>query len=136
MKRITEGSLSEIKNGTIQIENHLGQSGLENGAKVLIIQSRSGILRVIPLVDDIVAHVRLALELDAFTTASRKVYDKIKNSEVRLLHSTGFCPLEESCVWEGYFGISEKVKIESFMDWLSKLDMVIDTDVAYLKMNN
>ena len=135
MKRITEGSLSEITDGAIQIERHLGQSGLENGSRVLIIQSRSGILRVIPLVSDIVAQVRISLDLESFTIASRNVYDKIKNSQMRLLHSTGFCPLEDSCIWEGYFNLPQKNKIEEFVEWLRKMEVVREVHIDYLDTN-
>jgi ACT domain-containing protein len=132
--RITEGSLSEIEDGMIYVGDHLGQSELENGSKVLIIQSRSGILRIIPLVDEIVGQVRVSLELNSFTGASRQVYDRIKNSDIRLLHSTGFCPLEESCIWEGYFNVSDKAKLESFVDWLRNMEMVLNVEIVYLRM--
>ncbi len=132
MKELTEGSISQVEDGRILIEPHLESTGITNGSEVLIIRSRSGFLRVIPLEIGYTAQVRVSLDLNAFTQASRAVYEKIRNSQVRLLHSTGFCPLEDSCIWEGYFHISEKNNIEEFVSWLREMDVVYEVELIYL----
>ncbi len=132
MKEVTDGSISEIRDGQISIEPHMKSAGMENGTDVLIIRSRSGFLRVIPVDLGFIAQVRVSLDLDAFTQASRALYERIRNSEIRLLHSTGFCPLEDSCIWEGYFNIEKKENIEEFVEWLRSLDVVLEVEILYL----
>ena len=90
-------------------------------------------MRVIPLDDGYTVQVRASLNLNAFTQASREVYEKIRKTGLRLLHSTGFCPLEESCIWEGYFHVSERSKVEEFVAWLRKLDVVFEVEAIYLE---
>lgn len=133
MKELTSGSISTVTDGAISIQAHQMASGIENGSHVLIVRSRSGFLRVIPLDDGYTVQVRASLNLNAFTQASREVYEKIRKSGLRLLHSTGFCPLEESCIWEGYFHVSEKSKVEEFVAWLRKLDVVFEVEAIYLE---
>ena len=132
MKELTSGSISIVTEGAISIQAHQKASGIENGSHVLIVRSRSGFLRVIPLDDGYTVQVRASLNLNAFTQASREVYEKIRKTGLRLLHSTGFCPLEESCIWEGYFHVSERSKVEEFVAWLRKLDVVFEVEAIYL----
>ena len=132
MKELTDGSISEIRDGLISIEPHMKSASMKNGSDVLIIRSRSGFLRVIPFDSGHIAQVRVSLDLDAFTQASRAVYEQIRNSDIRLLHSTGFCPLEDSCIWEGYFNIEQKENIEVFVEWLRSMDVVLEVEILYL----
>ena len=132
MKELTDGSISEIRDGQISIESHMKSAGMKNGADVLIIRSRSGFLRVIPFDSGHITQVRVSLDLDSFTQASRALYERIRNSEIRLLHSTGFCPLEDSCIWEGYFNIEKKENIEEFVEWLRSMDVVLEVETLYL----
>ncbi|MFW9918493.1 MAG: hypothetical protein ACFFED_02770 [Candidatus Thorarchaeota archaeon] len=135
MKELTDGSISEVKDGRILIEPHMKSAGISNGSDVLIIRSRSGFLRVIPLESEFTTQVRVSLDLNAFTQASRLVYEKIRKSEIKLLHSTGFCPMEDSCIWEGYFNISKKDNIEEFVEWLRAMDVVLAVELIYLTKN-
>ncbi len=132
MKQLTEGSVSKITDGMISIKQHLNAIGLQDKSEVLIIRSRSGFLRVIPIISNFTVHVRVSLDLGSFTEASHILYARIRQSDIRLLHSTGFCPLEDSCLWEGYFAIQDKDKIEEFIAWLRSLDVVHEVETVYL----
>ncbi len=133
MKELTSGSISVVTEGAISIQAHQKASRIENGSHVLIVRSRSGFLRVIPLDNGYTVQVRASLNLNAFAQASREVYEQIRTTGLRLLHSTGFCPLEESCIWEGYFHVREKSKVEEFVAWLHKLDVVLDVEAIYIE---
>jgi hypothetical protein len=132
MKELTSGSISIVTDGAISIRAHQEASGIENGSYVLIIRSRSGFLRVIPLEDGYTVQVRASLSLSAFAHASRKLYEQIRKAGLRLLHSTGFCPLEDSCIWEGYFHVRERSKVEEFVTWLHELDVVLEAEAFSL----
>ncbi|MHA1906241.1 MAG: hypothetical protein ACW98Y_03025 [Candidatus Thorarchaeota archaeon] len=134
MKRLTEGSISSVQDGKISIKEHQQNAAILDGSDVLIIRSRSGFLRVIPVHDGLAFHVRVSLDLASFTQTSRLLYETIRNMNLKLLHSTGFCPFEDSCIWEGYFLVEKRDNIEEFVEWLRGLEVVLEVDLVTLTL--
>ncbi len=134
MKRLTEGSISQVQDGKISIKEHQDSAEVPDGSDVLIIRSRSGFLRVIPVQDGLAFQVRVSLDLASFTQTSRLLYETIRNMNLKLLHSTGFCPFEDSCIWEGYFLVGKRDNIEEFVEWLRGLEVVLEVDLVSLTL--
>ena len=134
MKRLTEGSISLVQDGMISIREHQKSAEIFDGSDVLIIRSRSGFLRVIPVHDGLAFQVRVSLDLASFTQTSRLLYKTIRNMNLKLLHSTGFCPFEDSCIWEGYFLVEKRDNIEEFVKWLRGLKVVLEVNLITLTL--
>jgi hypothetical protein len=134
MKRLTEGSISSVQDGKISVEEYMKSAGIPEGSDVLIIRSRSGFLRVIPVHEGLAFQVRVSLDLASFTQTSRLLYETIRNMNLKLLHSTGFCPFEDSCIWEGYFLVEKRDNIEEFVEWLRGLEVVLEVDLVTLTL--
>ncbi|MFW9907090.1 MAG: hypothetical protein ACFFEF_00835 [Candidatus Thorarchaeota archaeon] len=132
MKELTEGSISRVINGMISIRDFQESVNIQDGSVVLIVRSRSGFLRVIPISGGSACHVRVSLDLTSFTSTSRMLYDTIREMDLRLLHSTGFCPFENVCIWEGYFLVKERSNIEEFIKWLRGLNVVLEIEILPL----
>jgi hypothetical protein len=132
MNQLTEGIVSRVKDGSIRIKGFSGDLQIKDGAHVLIIGTKSGFLRIIPIETDQISHIRIVMTLDGFREAAKTIFNKIRKLKLVLVHSTGFCPREEDCVWEGYFSVEERDKIEEFFGWTNSLDPVITTDISYL----
>ncbi|MCK5152254.1 MAG: hypothetical protein KAQ65_10445 [Candidatus Thorarchaeota archaeon] len=136
MKRLTEGSISLVQDGKISIEEHQKSADIPDGSDVLVIRSRSGFLRIIPVHDGLAFQVRVSLDLASFTQTSRLLYETIRNMNLKLLHSTGFCPFEDEnyCIWEGYFLSQDRDNIEEFVEWLRGLEVVLEVDLVTLTL--
>ena len=134
MKRLTEGSISLVQDGKISIEEHQKSADIPDGSDVLVIRSRSGFLRVIPVHDGLAFQVRVSLDLSSFTQTSRLLYETIRNMNLRLLHSTGFCPFPRDCKWEGFFLVKDRDNIEEFIEWLRGLEVVLEVDLVTLTL--
>ncbi|MDF1538067.1 MAG: hypothetical protein P1Q69_04110 [Candidatus Thorarchaeota archaeon] len=132
MKKLTEGSVTQVESGNISIVEHQESAAIPDGTKVLIIRSRSGFLRVIPVRDGSTYHVRVSLDLASFTQTSKTLYETIRKMNMKLLHSTGFCPFEDSCIWEGYFLVADRDNIEEFISWLRGLEVVLEVEMVPL----
>ena len=132
MKKLTEGSVTQVDDGKISILEHQESALIPDGTNVLVIRSRSGFLRVIPVSQGFTYHVRVSLDLDSFTQTSRTLYETIRKKNLKLLHSTGFCPFEDSCIWEGYFLVPKRDNIEEFISWLRGLEVILDVQSLLL----
>ncbi|TXT57648.1 MAG: hypothetical protein BAJATHORv1_10351 [Candidatus Thorarchaeota archaeon] len=132
MKHLTESIMSSVENQSIGIRDISDWLGIVDGQKVLVIGTRSEFLRIYPIAESEVVLVRVALTLEGFRTSARTIIDKMRTIDLHLIHSTGFCPLQDYCVWEGYFAISLRDKIEEFSDWVREQSPVIDIELKYL----
>ena len=132
MKELTEGILSTVTEGKVALKTLQKSMKIKNGAPVLVIGTKSNFLRVILLSHDEVAHIRVSLGLTGFKETARSLLSGIKSRELQLIHSTGFCPLRDSCVWEGYFVADEKDRIQDLCKWVRKLPGISDVSLKYL----
>ncbi len=133
LEELTKASVTPLKENGISIAGHVKAIGLEEGMDVLIISSKSNFLRVIPLPEGRVYQIRVAMDLDSFTLTARNLYGKLKLLELQIMHSTGFCPLSDVCLWEGYFLVTETDKIDKFIEWLRSTSSVRDVETIILK---
>lgn len=132
MNRLTEGRVSVVKDGSIRIKGFSVDLQIKNGTHVLVIGTHSGFLRIIPIESENIAHVRVVMTLEGFRDTAKIIFDKLRKLKIALVHSTGFCPREEDCVWEGYFSVEERDKIEEFFAWIDTLDPVMNSEIIYL----
>jgi len=132
MKKLTEGSVTKVEGGKISIVEHQESAAMPDEADVLIIRSRSGFLRVIPVSNGSTFQIRVSLDLTSFTQTSKTLYETIRKKNLKLLHSTGFCPFEDSCIWEGYFLVANRDNIEEFVSWLRGLEVVLEVEMISL----
>lgn len=133
MKKLTDGSVTKVEGGKISIVEHQESAKIPDGTNVLVIRSRSGFLRVIPVSKGSAYQVRVSLELASFTQTSKTLYETIRKMNMKLLHSTGFCPFEDSCIWEGYFLVTNRNNIEEFVRWLRGLEVVLEVEMVPLQ---
>ncbi|MBD3406680.1 MAG: hypothetical protein GF411_11245 [Candidatus Lokiarchaeota archaeon] len=135
MKHLTESVISLVDSQSIDIKGIGDFTGFTDQQKVLVIGTRSEFLRVYRVKESEVVLLRVALTLDGFRTSARSIIEKMRNIDLHLIHSTGFCPLRDYCVWEGYFEISLREKIEVFHAWVREQPSVIDIELKYLTSN-
>jgi hypothetical protein len=133
IRRLTKGTISPIDQGSISISGHLKELNIEKGARMLLISSKSNFIRAIPLGEGTPALLRVSLSLDLFAKSAKVLYAHIKEEGLNIVHSTGFCPLEEYCVWEGYFLLSSSNELSSLIDWSDQQEGVLDTEVESLE---
>ncbi len=132
MKRMTEGIVSLMESTRVNIGNLCSVVGLHDGAPVLVIATRSNFLRLIPISTRHVAQIRVSFDQNLFRQAARVVLSEIRQRELQMVHSTGFCPLKDCCIWEGYFALTTKENIDEILSWIKKQDGVLDAEVQYL----
>lgn len=77
--------------------------------------------------------VRVAMDLESFTETARTLYSEVKQRDIEILHSTGFCPFDEYCLWESYFSADDHNKIEEFINWIRGLKPVQELEITYLR---
>ena len=133
LKKLTHGSISLIKDGGIKITGHQETLSLLDESHALIISSRSKFLRVIPIPSEIAVMIRVSIDLESFTETARILYSEVKNRDIQILHSTGFCPLKDHCLWECYFTANERNKVEKFIEWIRDLKAVQEAEITYLE---
>ena len=133
LEKLTKASVTPVTESMISIAEHTEAIGLVEGMNVLIISSKSNFLRVIPLPKGSSYQIRVAMELDSFTITARELYGKVKQLDLRVLHSTGFCPLDDVCLWEGYFLATETSNIDKFTDWLRSNNSVRAVETTLLQ---
>ena len=132
MIRLTEGSISTVDNGTIDISAVKDYISLEEGATVLVIGTRSRFIRVIPIKEKQIALIRLRMDLEGFADIGRMIFQSIRNRSLELVHSTGFCPIKDECYYEGYFTVGQRDNIEEFVAWVRTLASILHVELAYL----
>ncbi len=133
LKILTHGSISLIKDGRVSITGHQETLGLLDDSYALIISSRSKFLRIITLPSEVAVMIRVSIDLESFTETARILYSEVKNRSIQILHSTGFCPLKDYCLWECYFTSVERNKVEEFIEWIRGLDAVQEAEIIYLE---
>ncbi|MHA1577065.1 MAG: hypothetical protein ACTSU3_06860 [Candidatus Thorarchaeota archaeon] len=133
LKKLTHGSISLIKDGRVSITGHQETLGLLDDSYALIISSRSKFLRIITLPSEVAVMIRVSIDLESFTETARILYSEVKNRSIQILHSTGFCPLKDYCLWECYFTSVERNKVEEFIEWIRDLDAVQEAEIVYLE---
>ncbi|TFG13973.1 hypothetical protein EU537_04540 [Candidatus Thorarchaeota archaeon] len=133
IRRLTKGTISEIDEGSISISDHMKELKIEKGTRMLLISSKSNFIRVIPIGEGIPSLLRVSLSLNLFAKSAKVLYTHIKDEGLNIIHSTGFCPLEEYCVWEGYFLLSSSDELSHLIDWFNKQEGVLNTEVESLQ---
>ncbi|NWF96795.1 MAG: hypothetical protein HXY34_11695 [Candidatus Thorarchaeota archaeon] len=132
LKELTEGLVSLVRGCSIDLK-HLGSTvGLTDGSPVLIVATKSGFLRVIPVASRHIAQIRIAFTLSRFRHSAHSLLSLIRGREMQMVHSTGFCPMHDRCIWEGYFLAGERDKIEELCALVRKMDDVLGVEVTYL----
>ncbi|MBS3793877.1 MAG: hypothetical protein KGY80_03225 [Candidatus Thorarchaeota archaeon] len=132
MKELTKGILSTVTDGKIDLGELQSDVDIKEGESILLIGTRSKFIRLIPIEAPEIALLRVYITIDSFEDASRLLLTRMRELKLRLIHSTGFCPLSDRCIWEGYFSGFPEKKMEEFRAWLDKLDMVLETDLHHL----
>lgn len=132
MKELTKGILSTVTDGKIDLGELQNDVDIKEGESILLIGTRSKFIRLIPIEAPEIALLRVCITIDSFEDASRLLLTRMRELKLRLIHSTGFCPLSDRCIWEGYFSGFPEKKMEEFRAWLDKLDMVLETDLHHL----
>ena len=133
IRRLTKGTISLIDQGSISISGHMKKLNIENGTRMLLISSKSNFIRAISLGEGTPALLRVSLSLDLFAKSAKVLYAHIKEEGLNIVHSTGFCPLEEYCVWEGYFLLSSSNELSRLIDWFDEQEGVLNTEVESLE---
>ncbi|MHA1903694.1 MAG: hypothetical protein ACXADL_00660 [Candidatus Thorarchaeota archaeon] len=132
MKKLTEGIVSVVENGTIAIRKIQDVVEIKDGSRVLVIGTKGKFLRILPIHDSDVMLVRVNMLLNAFSETAREIFTSIKERKMKLLHSTGLCPMKEFCVWEGYFQADNQEKIEEFTEWVKSMESVLEVEFIHL----
>jgi len=132
VKELTKGILSTVTDGKIDLGELQNDVDIKEGESILLIGTRSKFIRLIPIEAPEIALLRVCITIDSFEDASRLLLKRMRELKLRLIHSTGFCPLSDRCIWEGYFSGFPEKKMEEFRAWLDKLDMVLETDLHHL----
>ncbi len=133
IRRLTRGTISPIDQDSISISGHMEELNIEKGTRMLLISSKSNFIRAIPLGEGTPTLLRVSLRLDLFAKSAKVLYDHIKDEGLNIVHSTGFCPLEEYCVWEGYFLLSSSNELSSLIDWFDEQEGILNTEVESLE---
>ena len=133
LRKLTNGTISFVDKGRISIIEHQQNNDYSDESNVLIISSKSKFLRVIPVPEGPVLMIRVALDLESFTDTARALYSEVKQRGIQILHSTGYCPFDEYCLWESYFSAEHQKKIEEFINWIRELKPVQDIEITYFK---
>ncbi|MHA2360943.1 MAG: hypothetical protein ACXAB6_03330 [Candidatus Thorarchaeota archaeon] len=132
MKKLTEGIVSVVENGTIAIRKIQDVVEIKDGSRVLVIGTKGKFLRILPIHDSDVMLVRVNMLLNAFSETAREIFTSIKERKMKLLHSTGLCPMKEFCVWDGYFQADNQEKIEEFTEWVKSMESVLEVEFIHL----
>ncbi|MHA1882521.1 MAG: hypothetical protein ACTSUO_05695 [Candidatus Thorarchaeota archaeon] len=133
LRKLTNGTVSLVDNGVISIVAHQQERDYSDQSNVLVISSKSKFLRVIPIPEGPVLMIRVAMDLELFTETARTLYSEVKQRDIEILHSTGFCPFDEYCLWESYFSAEDQNKIGEFINWIRGLKPVQELEITYLK---
>ncbi|TFF92318.1 hypothetical protein EU545_01270 [Candidatus Thorarchaeota archaeon] len=132
LKTLTRGTVTTFDNGHLRLGSFARKMGIADGDPVLVIGTKSRFLRVIGVESNLVVLIRVSYALEGFSDSAREVFTEIKNRSIEMVHSTGFCPLEDSCIWEGYFSPETKDKIEKFASWIRSRHSVLGVETEYL----
>lgn len=132
MKKLTNGILATVLDGKISLGALQNDVGLKEGETVLLIGTRSNFIRLIPVQNSEISLLRVCVMVSSFEEVSHLLLKRMRELKLRLIHSTGFCPLSDKCVWEGYFSRKPEDKMEDFRGWLDQLDVVLETELHHL----
>ncbi len=134
MRRMTKGIVTQLQSTRVDLGDLGSMVGLHDGIPVLVIATKSNFLRLIPIPSRHVAQLCVAFDLDLFRESARVVLSEIRRRDLQMVHSTGFCPLKDCCVWEGYFAFDASESVESLMNWVRSQSGVLDVEVQYLEI--
>ncbi len=134
MKSLTDATVTRLKDGSIHLKGLEKSIGLDTNGYVLLIGTASKFIRVLPLQKDRAILVRVSFAIDEFPKIAREVLRRLKALDLKLIHSTGFCPLETECIWEGYFEYESQRKIDEFVEWLRGQEVVYDVMMKVLSV--
>ncbi len=132
MKKLTEGMVSVVEDGKIAIGKIQDVVEIKDGSRVLVIGTKGKFLRILPIFDSDIMIVRVNMLLNAFSETAREIFTSIKDRKMKLMHSTGLCPMKEFCVWEGYFQADNRDMIEEFTEWVKSIDSVLEVERIHL----
>ncbi|TFG10903.1 hypothetical protein EU538_00410 [Candidatus Thorarchaeota archaeon] len=132
LKTLTKGRLTEVRDGHLLLGSFASDMDIDDGSSVLVIGTKSRFLRVIGVDRDLVVLIRVSFSLEGFTESAKEVFSEIKSRSIAMVHSTGFCPFEDSCVWEGYFSPEPKDNIEELARWIEKRPSVLGVEIERL----
>ncbi len=133
LRKLTNGTVSLVDNGTVSIIEHQKENDYSDQSNVLIISSKSKFLRIIPIPEGSVLMIRVAMDLESFTETARTLYSEVKQRDIKILHSTGFCPFDEYCLWESYFSVPNQNTMDEFINWIRGLEPVQEIEITHLK---
>jgi hypothetical protein len=132
VRELTEGVVSRVVNGKIDLKGLQKSMGIKTNSAVLIVGTRSTFLRVILLPAAEVAHISVSLSLVGFKDTAREMLNGIKQRNLQIVHSTGFCPLQDVCIWEGYFVVDDRKVVEELSTWIGQLKKIKGVQLSYL----
>lgn len=132
MKELTKGILATVLDGKINLGALQDDIGIKEGETLLLIGTRSKFIRLIPVQDTEITLLRVSITVSSFEDTSGLLLKRMRELKLRLIHSTGFCPLSDRCVWEGYFSGKPEDKLEEFRAWLEELEVVLETELHHL----
>ncbi|MHA1247921.1 MAG: hypothetical protein ACTSPE_11385 [Candidatus Thorarchaeota archaeon] len=133
MKSLTIAKVSQLRGGHINLHGLEEVLGVPDGGQVLLVGTSSKFIRVIPVSGSAVLMLRVAFRLSDFAVSARQVLKVLKGMGVSMIHSTGFCPMDEYCLWEGFFESDFETQISQFVEWLKSHDAVLDVELERLE---
>ncbi len=134
MNSLTTARVSIIKDGSIDLKGLEEAIGISPTSNALLIGTASKFIRIIPIHSSSILHVRVSFSGHDFSNAARGVLQKLKNLGVSMVHSTGFCPIADACLWEGFFEGTYKSKIDEFVSWLKDQELVLEVETFTLSL--
>ncbi|MCF2136047.1 MAG: hypothetical protein K9W43_02305 [Candidatus Thorarchaeota archaeon] len=132
MKSLTTAKVSTIKDGAIHLKGLEQVLGIGAENKVLLIGTASKFIRVIPLKGPRVIQIHASFSSSDFSDAARSVLQKLKALGMSMVHSTGFCPIDDACFWEGFFEDVYGDRIDEFVNWLREQNAVLEVTINTL----
>ncbi|MHA1215812.1 MAG: hypothetical protein ACTSPX_00605 [Candidatus Thorarchaeota archaeon] len=133
MKSLTIAKVSQVRGGHIDLHGLEEVLGVHDGGEVLLVGTSSKFIRVIPVSSSAVIMLRVAFYLSDFAVSARQVLKVLKGMGVSMIHSTGFCPMDDYCLWEGFFESHFETQISQFVEWLKSHDTVLDVELERLE---
>ncbi len=134
LKHLTTSVVSRLQDGNLDLRGVADAVGIKSGSHVLLVGNRSGTIRIIPLESGSAIELRVEFSLTAFPESARKVLAKVKQFGLSILHSTGFCPVEDCCIWEAFFEGPHESRVDELVAWLNEQDAVMNVEHNRLGM--
>ncbi len=132
MNDMTEGALTVVTDGKIDLTGIRDLLGLHDGKRVLIVGSKSSTIRLFPVGDEEIWFTRVVMDINRFNSIMRDVHSKMRELNLDIIFTTGVCMVKEDCFLEAYFSVKDKEQIRKFVDWLEGNNAVIRVETEHL----